>query len=191
MHDLNFFEGHIEKRELEADGKWIYIVVLGFFLIFSIGYITYNFLVIKEETKKISRLKEELDNPEIIKKAAEIKEKEIRKNEAEGSVAQLKTLDTDLTQRKKIDEMLLDEINKKMPNNIFLTSLNIEREAIYIEGISENQWAVAEFEKNLESLKDYDEIFVSYISLEEGSYKFALDITKEEGVGADEGTNKE
>lgn len=191
MHDLNFFEGYIEKRELEADGKWIYIVVLGLFLIFSIGYITYNFRVIKEEMREIGRLKEELDNPDIIKKAAEIKEKEIRKNEAEGSVAQLKTLDTDLTQRKKIDEMLLDEINKKMPNNIFLTSLNIEREAIYIEGISENQWAVAEFEKNLESLKDYDDIFVSYISLEEGSYKFALDIIKEEGVEADEGTNKE
>lgn len=200
MYDLNFFEGHVETTEVKLNSKFVYILTFSLLAIFLIGYITYNSLLIKAEMKTIANLKQVAENPETVRQVEAIKVKEIQVNELETAVEQIKLLDTTVLERKEVDEKLLKTINKNMPNDLFLTSLSIQEGEIYIAGISQDKNSIAEFQKALESLEGYEEIFVSHISLEEGYYNFALDIAakeieteleEEEGVIADEGTDQE
>ena len=197
MHDLNFFEGHVQKRELKLDQRTIYLSLFGIMSLFLAGYIIYNSLAIRKEIKVVSHLKQVVENPDTVRKIEEIQEEEMKLNELKESVDKIKILDSTVAERNKIDEILLEKINHNMPNSIFMTSLSIQKEEIHIVGISEDKWSIAEFQKNLESLEDYDEIFVSHISLEEDYYNFALDMAlkieeeDEQEVVADEGTNQE
>lgn len=190
MRDLNFFEGYVEKREFKLNTKLIYFVAIGFCLLFLIGYIGYNAVVIKEENEMVNTLKQEAENPSVLSKVEEIKEKEEQLNNLKESVDKIVILDTDVAATKKIDDTLLEEINDKIPNNIFLTSISIEEERISIVGISKDKWAIPEFQKSLASLDDYGDVFVPYITLEDNQYNFALEVEKR-GVVEDEGTDEE
>lgn len=182
MNDLNFFEEYVETKELKLDSKLIYISIFSLSVIFLIGYIAYNSLLMKGEREIITSLRQVVENPDSVSRVGQIIEKENQLNALQASVDQIKLIDTTLSQRKKLDETLLKKINSSTPNNVFLTSLNIEKEEVFIVGISKDKLSVAEFQRSLESLEDNDEVFVSHISLEDDYYNFALDITVKEIV---------
>lgn len=157
-------------------------------------------MLIKKEMQTVTTLKQVLENADTVKRMEAITEKETIVNELRQSVDWIKTIDTDIAQKNKIDDILLANINHNMPNNIFLRSISIERDKIYMEGISKDKPAIAEFEKNLESLEDYEDIFVSYISLQDEAYTFDLEMMlkgieeeedENEEVAEDAGTNQE
>ena len=177
MRDLNFFESYIEKREFKLDKKLIYFSLLSLFFLSLIVYTVYYLIIISKETKIVNTLKLTVEDPNILKKVEEIKEKEIEVNEFKMSVDKIKILDKIIQERDKIDEVLLNKINDNIPEDLFLTSLSIQDEEIYIVGISRDKWSIAEFQKGLESLDDYEEIFVSNISLQNDYYNFSLNIT--------------
>lgn len=177
MRDLNFFEAYIEKREFNLDKKLIYFSLLSLFLLYLVGYTIYNSIMIREEAKIVNSLRLTAENPDTLKKLDEIRGREIEVNEFKESVDKIKILDKIIEERDKIDEVLLDKINDNMPEDLFLTSLSIQDGEIYIVGISKDKWSIAEFQKGLESLEDYEEIFVSNISLQNDYYNFSLNIT--------------
>lgn len=190
MGDLNFFEGYVEKKVSKINASVIYFIGLGLFVLFLVGYIGYNAMIINGEKEVVHTLKQEAEDPSTISKVGVIREKQDQLASLKGSIDQIKRLETDIAQTKKIDDIFLAEINANIPNNIFLTSINIEKDWISIVGISKDKWAIPEFQKNLESLDGYDEVFVPYITLEDNQYNFAMDIEKR-GVVEDEGTNQE
>lgn len=177
MRDLNFFESYIEKREFKLDKKLIYFSLSSLFFLSLIVYTVYYSIMISKETKIVNTLKLTVEDPNILKKVEEIKEKEIEVNEFKMSVDKIKVLDKIIQERDKIDEVLLNKINDNIPEDLFLTSLSIQNGEIYIVGISRDKWSIAEFQKGLESLDDYEEIFVSNISLQNDYYNFSLNIT--------------
>lgn len=175
---MNFFEGYVEKKELKLNVQWIYLVLLGFTAVFLVGYISYNMLVIKKENEIVNTLRQQVEDPSVVGDVERIREKEVQLNALQVSVDKVKILEGNLQQTMEIDDSLLEKINYNIPDNIFLTSINVEEEMISIVGISEDKWAIPEFQKNLESLEGYDEIFIPYITLEDDQYNFALDIEK-------------
>lgn len=177
MRDLNFFESYIEKKEFKIDKKIIYFTVSTFAILSLIGYTIYNEIVIRQEMKMVESLRLTAENPKTLEKVEEIKSKEAEVNEFSKSVEKIKLLNEAIEKRDIVDEALLDKINDNIPEELFLTSLSIQGGEIHIVGISKDKWAIAEFQKGLESIDNYEEIFVSNISKQEDYYNFSLNIT--------------
>ena len=189
MNDLNFFEGRIEKRDVALNKKLIYFVILGLVTLLLTGYIAYNAIILNKEKEMVNTLRQEVENPTVVNKVEEIIAKEMQLNHLKESVDKIKILEADVSQTNKIDDKMVEEINRNIPNNIFLTSISIEQESISVVGISKDKWAIPEFQKNLASLEDYGDVFVPYITLEDNQYNFALEIEKR-GAVEDEGTDE-
>ncbi len=177
MRDLNFFESYIEKREFKIDKKILFFTISTFMVLSLIAYSVYNQLLIRQETRTVVSLRETAEDPKTLKKVEEIKSKEVEVNQFKESVEKIKLLDKSIAERDIVDEVLLDKINDSIPEELFLTSLSIQGEEIHIVGISKDKWAIAEFQKGLESIDNYEEIFVSNISKQEDYYNFSLNIT--------------
>lgn len=177
MRDLNFFESYIEKSEFKIDKRIIYFSILTFAILSLIAYTIYNEIIIREKTRMVESLRLTAENPKTLEKVGKIKEKEAEVNQFKESVEKIKLLDETIEKRNIVDEVLLDKINENIPDGLFLTSLSIQEEEIYIVGISKDKWSIAEFQKGLESLENYEEIFVSNISKQENYYNFSLNIS--------------
>lgn len=192
MRDINFFEPYIEKSEFKINKKLIYFTVSTFAILSLTAYLIYNSLLIKRETRLVSELIATVENPRTVKKVEEIKEKEMQVNEFRDLVAKIKQLDNTLEKRDIINESFIDNITSKMPTDLFFTSFSIHDD-IQIVGKSKDKWSVAELEKGLEELEEVEEVFVSNISLNEGSYDFTINITlkdvMEDGEETSQGEN--
>ena len=176
MRDINFFESFIEKKEFKIDRKLIYFAIYSFIVIFPIGYSVYNALLIRHESKIVESLRSTAEDSRILKKVEEINKKEMEVNEFRDSVDKIKQLDETIEKRDIVDEELLSDINSKLGESIFLTSLSIQRNEIYIVGLSKDKWAIAEFQKGLETLDIHEEIFTSNISQQDNYYSFSINI---------------
>ncbi|MDU5080042.1 PilN domain-containing protein [uncultured Tissierella sp.] len=177
MRDLNFFQNYIEKNEFKIDKKIIYFTVITFIFLSLIAYTVYNEIIIRQEKRIVVSLRETAEDTKTLKKVEEIRIKEVEVNEFKESVDKIKLLDKNIEERDIVDEALLDKINDNIPEELFLTSLSIQGEEIHIVGISKDKWAIAKFQKGLECIDNYDEIFVSNISKQEDYYNFSLNIT--------------
>lgn len=185
MRDLNFFEPYIEKTEFKIDKKLIYFTILSFVFLSLLAYMIYNVVLISQETKMVESLRATAEDPRRIKKVEEIKEKEIEVKDFKESVEKIRQLDKTIEENDIIDEAFLDGITSKMPEDLFLTSLSIQKNEVYIVGISKDKWSIAELEKGLEDLEIHEDIFVSNISLQDNHYNFSINIllkgVKEDG----------
>lgn len=176
MRDLNFLRPYIEKTEIKMDKKLIYISLSIFFTLALMFYTIYNSIRIKQESKKVHSLKIMVENPDILKKVENIKEKEKEVNKCRDSMKKIRFLNETMEDKDIINESILETITSKMPEDLFLTSLGIYSGEIQIVGISKDKWSIAELEKGLEDLKDLEEIFISNISLQNDFYNFTIDI---------------
>lgn len=192
MRDLNFFKNYIEKKEFKIDRKIIYFTAITFLFLSLIVYTIYNEIIIRQDTKIVASLRATAEDPKTLKKVEEIKSKEEEVNQFRDSVEKIKLLNQTIQDRDVVNEVLLDKINDSIPEEIFLTSLSFQDNDIYIVGISKDKWSVAEFQKRLESLENYEEIFVSNITKQEDYYNFSLNITlrgEEDGKSIEESQN--
>lgn len=176
MRDLNFFDEYLEKREIKLNQGLLYFIGLGVVSICLIGYIAYNSFLIRAESNIVNGLAMMAENPEVLDRVEKITQKETELNNLEEELNRIRTFNEIIENKEQIDENLIKKINDNIPNGIFLTSLSIQKDDIYMIGISKNKWAVAEFQKNLKSLEDYEELFVSHITLEEENYNFAIEM---------------
>ena len=177
MNDLNFFESYIEESEFTIDKKIIlYILVLGlslFFIIFTLS----NQLKIKKLSRDVKKLQIVAEDERVNKKIEEIKEKEEEVIKFNESLEKIRILDKNIEEASVIDSYLLNNINHKIPNEVFFTSISMYTDNIQIIGYSKDKWAIAQLGKNLETIEDFHEIFISNISSEELYYNFVLNIS--------------
>lgn len=176
MRDINFFRSFIEKKDFKISKNLILFTVCSFLILFIIGYAVYNTILIRQESKIVESLRATAEDPKILKKVEEIKSKEVEVNEYRASVEKIKQLDATIEKRDIIDEDLLNNINSKLGENIFLTSLSIQNNEIHLVGISKDKWEIAEFIKGIETLDIHEDIFASNISQQDDHYGFSLNI---------------
>lgn len=180
MRDLNFFENYIEKDQFKIDKKVIYFTICILIILSFFTYSIYNYMIIRQETRIVASLKTVAENPETLKNVEKIKEKEIEVKDFRDSVEKIRKLDKIIESTDIISESLLDNITLRMPEDLFLTSIEINNKDIQLVGMSKDKWAIAEFQKGLESLGNVGDIFISNISFQEDSYNFNINITIED-----------
>lgn len=182
MKDLNFFEPYIEKREFKVDRKLVYASLGILIVIIFFVYSVFNYILIRQEEKTIASLKEIGDNEQTLQKIEEIKEKQAEVEEFRESVDKIVMLDESLQKTDKIASNLLEDITRKMPNEVFITSISISASDIQIVGIAEDNWSIAEFGRGLEDI-DLGDVFISNISNQDNHYNFNINIMTEDVIG--------
>lgn len=198
MRDLNFFEPYIEKSEFKIDKKMIFILVASLLIIIFFFNSIYNAFLISKKTREVERLKTSAQNVEILAKVEKIKNKKEEVEIFSESLEKIEYLNETIESKDIINEELLSFITVRIPENLFLTALNIGSQTIQMEGRSRDKLSIARFEKALEDLDKLEEIFIEYIVLEDSDYKFTVDIilegadlTNDENTGESEEEDRE
>ena len=191
MKDLNFFENYVEKSEIKIDKRIIFYSVAVILTLFVIIYTISSQIRIRSLTRDIAKLKLTVEDERLNKKIEEIREKEEEVAKFNEAVEKIKTFDEIMEEESIVDTYLLEDIVSRMPEDIFFTSISVYTGEIQIVGNAKDKWTIAQFGKNLESIEDFNEIFISNISSEEGYYNFILNIYSKD-VNMDNGeTNDE
>ena len=99
-----------------------------------------------------------------------------RSGELKEYLEKIKLLDKVVEDNSIIDDYLLENITSRMPQDVFFTSISMYTDNIEIVGVSKDKWSIAELGKSLESVEEFQEVFITNISPEEENYKFILNI---------------
>lgn len=180
MRDLNFFEPFLDKRQFRFNK----IMVLYFLLIAVIVGLGIwgglNQIQINALKREVSSLKEVAENPVTVKKVEEIKAFEEETAQFRAEVERIIQLDKSIQARDIIGENLLEDINSRLPEGVFLTNLNVSGRELQMTGFATDKYSIAEFGKGLELLPYADGIFISNISAIESYYRYSMNLTLKE-----------
>lgn len=192
MKDLNFFENYIEKSELNIDKRLILYFLAMTLAVILLFYTLFNQIKIRQLSRDVKKLQVILEDERINNKMKEIEEKQIEVKEFNESLEMVRILDKGIEEDSVIDSYFLDNITSKMPEDVFFTSISMYTDSIQIVGNSKDKWAIAQLGKNLETIEDFHEIFISNISSEEGYYNFVLNISlKDVNIDEEESIEEE
>lgn len=194
MKDLNFFENYLEKPEFNIDTRLIIYFTAIILALFIVIYTVSTQVKIRSISKDIAKLQTTIEDERINQRIENIKEKQAELDEFSDSLEQVQIFDNMVEEENIIDSYLLENIVSKMPEDVFFTSISIYSEEIQIVGNAKDKWAIAQLQKNLESIEDFHQIFISNISSEEGYCNFILniylkDVNMDNGEASDEATN--
>lgn len=194
MKDLNFFENYVEKPEFNIDTRLIIYFTAIILALFIVIYTVSTQVKIRSISKDIAKLQTTIEDERINQRIENIKEKQAELDEFSDSLEQVQIFDNMVEEENIIDSYLLENIVSKMPEDVFFTSISIYSEEIQIVGNAKDKWAIAQLQKNLESIEDFHQIFISNISSEEGYCNFILniylkDVNMDNGEASDEATN--
>lgn len=202
MKDLNFFENYVEKSEFSIDKQIIIYSAAIILALFIIIYTLLSQIRIRSLSRDIAKLQLTVEDERLNKKIDEIRKKEEEVDKFNETVEKIKTFDGTVEKESIVDTYLLENIVSRMPEDIFFTSISIYTGEIQIVGNAKDKWTIAQFGKNLESIEDFHEVFISNISSEEGYYNFILNIylkdvnmdngeTNDEEIQTEEETHEE
>lgn len=191
MNDINFFLPYLEKTKFKFNNKLFLSIIFLIVFLSIVGYGLINQLKINKLSEKVLEFQKVAENPKFIKKVEEIKVEEEGLDILKLEVKSIRDLKESLGEKDFIGSLYIDDIIKKIPIDLFLTSLYITSENVSITGISNNRLSVAEFAEGLGSIGNLGDIFISNIIKEETDYKFELEINRSEGDEAKDGTSEE
>lgn len=180
MRDLNFFEPFLDKRQFKFNKMvFLYIVLLS--VIVGLGaWAGFNQIQINALNREVNSLREVAENPATVKKVEEIKAFEEETKQFRAEVERIVQLDKSIQARDIIGENLLEDINSRLPEGVFLTTLNVAGREIQMNGFATSKYSIAEFGKGLEQLPYADNVFISNISSVEDYYRYNMNLSLEE-----------
>lgn len=179
MKDFNFFEPYLDKREISGPNVLILYAVA---LVVVLGLIIYpliNVFKINSLKKSITTMKTSLESSNIYERLNIVEQKKETVSEMEEKFLLLRDADKIIESRDIVNDLLLNKITEKIPKEVFLKSLNLSAEQIQMQGAATSNLAVACLETNLKSDRDFRDIYISNISLNEGLYDFSINFALE------------
>jgi type IV pilus assembly protein PilN len=180
MRDLNFFEPFIDKKQFKFN-RMILLYALLFLVILGVGgFAAMNQVTINALQKDVNSLRQVADNPDTVAKVAEVEAFAQETDQFGQEVENIRTLDKNIQARDVIGDDILDQINEKLPEGVFIVNINISGRTISISGFGEDRYSIAEFAKGLEELPLSSGVFVSNITAVESYYSFNLDLELQE-----------
>lgn len=176
MRENNFFEPYIEKRKFDFKGKNT-LTAMGILLaLVIVMYPVVNQIRIfkmNRDVAKIDAIMNSKDNQAKKVRIDKIKEDVAEVNKKSDA---LEIVKEDFYKRDTIGDFLVDNITKSMSGEMFLDKIELSEELGAISGVSNTKESIAIFERNLKRIAFFEEVFIPTIKLEEGFYKFDIDL---------------
>lgn len=180
MRDLNFFEPFLDKRQFRFN-KMTILYFLLVAVIVGLGiWGGLNQIQINALNREVNSLREVAENPATVKKVEEIKAFEEETAQFRAEVERIIQLDKNIQARDIIGENLLEDINSRLPEGVFLNTLNVAGREIQMSGFATDKYSIAEFGKGLEQLPYSDSVFISNISAIDSYYSYSMNLTLNE-----------
>jgi len=138
-----------------------------------------NVFRINSLKKSVAAMKENLESSAIYERLSVVEQKKEKVSEMEEKLSLLENADKIIESRDVINDLLLEKITSQVPKDVFFKSLNLSSGQIQIQGAATDSLAVAHLESNLKSNKDFKDIYISNISLNEGLHNFSINFALE------------
>ncbi|ABR49601.1 Fimbrial assembly family protein [Alkaliphilus metalliredigens QYMF] len=174
MRDLNFFEPYIVEPEKTSSKRLILIALTTILIFVLIFYPILNFFEIKSIKNEITFINESLNSLENQKKLDTIQNKKQSLEAFKSEFDILLQLDHQIKNRDVINDELMLQISKQIPNDIFFESMSINGEQVHIQGNAYLKLDIAQMEHNLRYNGDFYEIFIPSITENDGFYSFSI-----------------
>lgn len=185
MNDLNFFNPYIESTKFKSETLYYFFALV--LVIIMLFYSFINQIKINSLLKQVNNLKDQVENEKIKTKVNRVKEEIKETDELEIKIESLRLLEESIKEIDVINTELLKAITLRIPDDVFLNSINMNSSSIEIKGIGTKEKAIAQFEYNLSKVEKFKNIFISNIYFEKDYYEFSLTISlKNEEVIEDE-----
>jgi Tfp pilus assembly protein PilN len=195
MRDLNFFEPYVDKKSTKLNFTTIlyFLVALSLITVLILGL--YNQIKISNLSKDVNYREEIVNDPKTVEKVNEIKKFEEEVALFKTEVEKIVALDTNIVKNENITTTLFKEISKKLPEGVFISSLQASNTSLNISGFAMDKYSIAEFQKGLETIDIVNSTFVPSITKLDSYYRFDMNIgikeVQEDGTGDQEGQEGE
>lgn len=183
MRDFNFFEPYLDK-DFKVSKNFLFYLVFLLGIASLILYGIYNQIIIKNLTAENTVKAYIAEDPTLISKVMDVKEKEDALKQFSEELDSIKDIDKYIEKSNMVNTNFIKLITTKMPEDLYMTSINISNTNISIYGLSQGKLSIAQFKKGLESIDEIKEVFVSYIDRKEDEYSFDMNILLEVGFDA-------
>jgi Tfp pilus assembly protein PilN len=191
MRDLNFFEPYADKKSTKLNFTTIlyFLVALSLITVLILGL--YNQIKISNLSKDVNYREEIVNDPKTVEKVNEIKKFEEEVALFKTEVEKIVALDTNIVKNENITTTLFKEISKKLPEGVFISSLQASNTSLNISGFAMDKYSIAEFQKGLETIDIINSTFVPSITKVDSYYRFGMNVgikeVQEDGTGEQEG----
>ncbi len=180
MKDINFFEPYISWRKPKINPYLSLNLLLGLILIILIIHIGFNRKILKEIYADIYDMESKIKINNVFERIELIEKKEEELTLSKDRLNQLMDFQNIIDNNYSMDIDIISSIVSKMPNGIFLKSIEFYQGEIYLQGISQEQISIVEFIGKLEDMEEIGMAFLSNIIHEEMEYKFNITISPKE-----------
>lgn len=176
MRENNFFEPYIEKSKFDFKGKSA-LTAMGILLaLLIVLYPVVNQIRIFRMNREVAKIDAVMNSKDNQVKKAQIDEIKKTVSEVNEKSEALEVVKTDFSKRDTIGDFLVDNITQSMSGEMFLEKIELSEELGAISGVSDTKESIAIFERNLKRIVFFEEVFIPTIKLEEGFYKFDIDL---------------
>lgn len=184
MKDINFFQPYLGRRKVKFNNRFILLSIFILLAVSISAYGIFNHIKIQGLTEEVVEYKALAEKPETVEKVNIIKAEREELEELEEEIESIRSLDSYVATKDVITPNYIKRIVSKKPDGLFLTSLSLDSRDVSMAGVSQDRLTIAEFAKGLESISDFEDVFVSGIRKEEIDYRF--DITINDSVSSPE-----
>lgn len=174
MRDLNFFEPYIDKKSTKISFLSILYSLIGLSLLIVVILGVYNQLKISNLNKDVNYREAIVNDPQTVKKVEEIKKFDEEVAQFKSEVEKIVALDKNIVENENITPDLFKEISKKLPEGVFISSLQASNANLSISGFSMDRYSIAEFQKGLETIDIITSTFVPSITKVDSYYRFDI-----------------
>ena len=174
MRDLNFFEPYIDKKSTKISFLSILYSLIGLSLLIVVILGVYNQLKISNLHKDVNYREAIVNDPQTVKKVEEIKKFDEEVAQFKSEVEKIVALDKNIVENENITPDLFKEISKKLPEGVFISSLQASNANLSVSGFSMDRYSIAEFQKGLETIDIITSTFVPSITKVDSYYRFDI-----------------
>lgn len=181
MKDLNFFEPFLDKQKNKnlTLSQIIAVILALIFLAFAVFLVLRQFQI-NSKKDYVDNLQEIAEDATTLEKVNEVIKKEEEKNAYAASIEKIRELDKAIVSKDRINADLFEKVTGAMPDSIFLSSIQLSETGYTLTGISQDRWAIAEFQAELEKQEGVLKVFTPNISYNDGFFNFSMQVGFEE-----------
>lgn len=180
MSDLNFFEVYLEKPQTQNQFKYRLIAIIVILCLLTV-YPAIKYQELKSLNRDIIALEENIMQLEETGKIQAVLKKQNLVKEKESELNKIQLLEDAITKNTVHGQLYMESMAKSIPDHVFLTKVTMLPKQIQLEGVARNQFAIAQFQHNLNTINIIEKNFIPSITERDKDFIFSVRLeTKEE-----------
>lgn len=174
MYDIDLFARKHPKPK-KTNYMALIIVLVLLLLAGGIFYLEFSFLRTKTELDdKLIELDDNINNPVTLAKLKDADDQKMRNTELERVLERLNIVDSFMEVSNTVYYGLIEEISQSVPENCFISEINIAEVNITISGFADSYESVAQFQHQLREIQRVAYVFNPSINKEGANYSYEI-----------------